>query len=947
MANLLYPPILFDSTPAFVGDSFKIFFELSPFNSIDDINKSAIQVTVIKQSTNTSILKATSGIKMANLNIDNESGKYYITVNSNDLRNSFEQNQLYKVQMRFTSKDLQYNSDTETGASWFYANRGYFSQWSKVCLIKNISKPTLYIDGLTNDVQKTTFNTSMFSISGYLSFDNKDDKEYLKSYHIKIYPTETPSDMIINTEEIYTDINNPNSFYYQVNEELSNSIDYTMQFTYTTNNSYTQTKTYNFIIIEYGFDTIDASLTAIPDQENGRIIIQISPTTEEDYIGNFTIRRTSSKSNFHRWEDIKNYTFLESRPLELSFYDNTIESGVWYKYGIQKRNIFGDRGVIVQLQEPVMCIFQHILLSAKDKQLKIQFNPSLNEFKYNVTETQQNTIGSKYPYIKRNGANYFRSFPIGGLITALSDMTDWYDPHFINGNFDNTQNELKLFTSKEEIYSNSLSLYEDYNFNNRINEYNDFIYERNFRERVYDFLYQHNVKLFRSTTEGNILIKLMNIDFQPVETLGRRLYSFTATAIEVDEANIKNYDKYGIQTIGEYQTRVTHKEEVFGQIYKNFTSTTDIVNQISNKYKSHAIEGFENVVDSLKWIKIEIESEPYVIIEQNGRLKKGSPSEEQKENTSDAVYGYIANINGNEIIIYPRMERRVTFSPINIVEDEHGMVTSVNKDNFVKNTDIIYLGKFELKNNTAITSFKFKYDTTATITYVANLEETESSDNTIKNYYYFKKIGQIYGTIPLNQNLIRQIYNKYIQKYDDYYQQLLEVKSVEIEAPPGAICYIKDSKDTNLNKHIIENGFLRLKDDEASITGFYFYGIQLRQTSKTEYLRKNEYYLEGDTENYKKFADIENPKPNYVYTINMDGPYIQGTEEELNVLTVNPDSIEHMSDYYRLLLSLMENYRQQYIYYNNQWYPFNDGVVLCPIQGIVNYCCDVIKGEYR
>jgi hypothetical protein len=69
-------------------------------------------------------------------------------------------------------------------------------------------------------------------------------------------------------------------------------------------------------------------------------------------------------------------------------------------------------------------------------------------------------------------------------------MTDWYDPHFItNNDFDNTQNELKLFTSKEEVYSNSLSLYEDYNFNNRINEYNDSIYEREFREKVYDFLY--------------------------------------------------------------------------------------------------------------------------------------------------------------------------------------------------------------------------------------------------------------------------------------------------------------------------------------------------------------------------------------------------------------------------------------------------------------------------
>lgn len=943
--NLLYPPILFDSAPAFVGKSFTITFELSPFNSIDDINKNAVQVTVIKQSTNTSILKAVSGIKMANLNID-ESGKYYITITENDLlQNSFEKNQFYKVQIRLTSKDLFYNDKTEIGASWFYANRGYFSQWSKVCLIKNISKPTLYIDGLVDENQKTTFNTSMFSISGYLNFD-KDDKEYLKSYHIKIYPIEDSSNLIVDTGEIYTNINNPNNFYYQINEELLDSIDYIMQFTYITNNSYTETKKYNFIIIEYGFDKLNVSLTAFPDQENGRVIIQITPINEQDFIGNVTIRRTSSKSDFHKWEDLKNFTFLESRPLEFSFSDNTIESGIWYKYGIQKRNIFGDRGIITQLQEPVICIFQHIFLSTEERQLKIQFNPSLNEFKYNVNEIQQNTIGSKYPYIKRNGANYFRSFPIGGLITALSDMTDWYDPHFIiNNNFDNTQNELKLFTSKEEVYSSSLNLYENYNFNNRINEYNDSIYERKFREKVYDFLYQHNVKLFRSTTEGNILIKLMNIDFQPVEALGRRLYSFTATAIEIDEANIKNYDKYNIQSIGEYQTHLTHKEKVFGQIYKNFTNSMNIMNQINNKYKNSATKGFENIVTSLSWVKIEIESEPYIIIEQNGRLRKGQAEE---ENIPNAIYGYIANINGNEIIIYPQMERRVTFFPINIPTTKKEINKNINENNFIKNTDIIYLGKFELKNNVEITSFNFKYNTTATVTYIANLEEKISNNsNSVKNYYYSKKIGQIYGVIPLNQNLIRQIYNKYIQKYEDYYQQLLEVKSIEIEAPQGTVCYIKDSKDTDFNKHIIENGFLRLKDDDTSISKFYFQGIQLKETSKKEYLRKDQYYIENISESYKKIIDIKNPKPNHVYTIDAGEFYIDGTEEESNILTINPDSIEYVPNYYRLILNSIENSKQQYIYYNNKWYPFNNGIVLCPIQGIITYCCDVVKGEYR
>lgn len=940
---LLYPPILLDSAPAFIGNSFKIFFELSQFNSINDININAIQITVIKQSTNTSIIKTASGIKMASLQISNDE-QYYISINESDLRNPFEQNQFYKIQIRFTSKDLNYNPETQKniGTSWFYDNKGYFSQWSKVCLIKNISKPTLYINGFNDNVQKTTFNSSMFSISGHLNF-NQNEKEYLKSYQIKIYPIENPNNIVLNTDEIYTNINDPNTFYYEVEEELLNSLDYTMQFTYITNNGYTETKTYNFIIIEYGFDALDVTLAAFSDEENGRIIVKIIPTINKDFIGNLTIRRTSSKSNFHKWEDIKNYTFLEKRPLDFSFYDSTIESGVWYKYGIQKRNSFGDRGILIQLQEPVICIFQHIFISNGTRQLKIKFNPSLNQFKYNVNEIQQNTIGSKYPYIKRNGANYFRSFPIGGLISSLSDTTDWYDPHFIDGAFNLNQNELKLFTSKEEIYSESIDFYQNYNQNNQINEYNDYIYQRNFREKVYEFLYQHNVKLFRSTTEGNILIKLMNIDFQPIEALGRRLYSFTASAVEIDEANIKNYDKYNIQKIGKNQSQLIFKEEIFGQVSKTFKGSENILNQINNKYKNFTTQGFQSKISSLKHIKIEIESDPYVIIEQNGKLKKG---DNNKNTIGDAFYGHIININGNEIIVYPRIQRRVTFSPKN-----NYLSDNINEDDFTKNTDIIYLSIFEL-DNVSINLLNFKYDTTATITYIANSQEVESNKDTIKNYYYYKKIGQLYGTFLLNQNLIKKIYDKYFQKYNDYYQQLLQVKNIQIEVPPGTICYIKDSKDSNYNKHIIENGFLRLKDESTSILGLYFEGIQLKQTNNKKYLRKDEYYI--NPVEYNNIQEVKNPIHNYVYTINpANKTYIQGIQQQ-NSLIIDPDFIEYIQNsndsYYRLLLNLAsDDLIQDFIYYNNSWYPFdkNNGVIYYPIQGIVNYRCDIIKGEYR
>ena len=62
------------------------------------------------------------------------------------------------------------------------------------------------------------------------------------------------------------------------------------------------------------------------------------------------------------------------------------------------------------------------------------------------------------------------------------------------------EDEIKAFTSKDEIYGDTKKLYNEYNNDNNITQYNDYIYERKFREKVYDFLYKHDVKLCRSTT---------------------------------------------------------------------------------------------------------------------------------------------------------------------------------------------------------------------------------------------------------------------------------------------------------------------------------------------------------------------------------------------------------------------------------------------------------------
>ena len=684
-----------------------------------------------------------------------------------------------------------------------------------------------------------------------------------------------------------------------------------MALTYTTNNLYTETINYKFTVIQHGVDKLNADITATVDEENGRIKIDIISKDTKKFIGNLTIRRTSSESNFHKWEDVKTVTYMTGTELNYSWYDTTVQSGVWYRYCAQKRNAHGDRGAIIQINNPVMCLLDDIFLTRDDCQLKIKFNPTLSEFKYNVTESQQVTIGAKYPYIKRNGNNYFRTFPIGGLISSFIDTTDWYDPHFYNGEFHYDENEIKAFTSKADIYGESQELYDNYNNKKGITEYNDYIYEREFRKKVYDFLYKHNVKLFRSTTEGNILIKLMNIDFQPVETLGRRLYSFTATAVEVDDVTIANYNKYGIQITGNYEKYITYRHEVLGQISGTYQASDGNIlsNKIETKYKRSSNEGFINQVGSLRWLKLEIESDPYVIIESGGQLVKATTSSDIE--APDATVGHIVVINGAEMIVYPRMERRPTGQPGN------GSTA----------TEIVHLGIFELKeDNTSVTDLRFKYPTTVTIDYIARLEEVEDTSGLANRIYYYHKPGQLYGSFEPKDSLMQKIYNKYLLNYKKYYQRLLDVTGIQVEGQPGTVVYVKDSKDTDLNRHVLENGYLQLRDNEAIIEGLYFCGVHLTECTdplETEIvngLTDDDFELQDGV--YDSIDEIENPVNAGIYQIRAYGLKSGAFLQNNRVIVVNEDNTEHTEvtpdNYYTLPIE--DDEKLQFVYYYGCWY---------------------------
>ena len=134
----------------------------------------------------------------------------------------------------------------------------------------------------------------------------------------------------------------------------------------------------------------------------------------------------------------------------------------------------------------------------------IRFNPNLSSVKRNQAESVTQTLGGKYPVIRRNGDMDYYTFTLGGLISTLA-LKEQYE-----------------------------------------NEEKRTLEERKFRKQFIDALCDGHVKLFKAGPEGMMLVRITNVTLNPESKLGRDIYSFSATVTEVADATIDNLRKFNI-----------------------------------------------------------------------------------------------------------------------------------------------------------------------------------------------------------------------------------------------------------------------------------------------------------------------------------------------------------------------------------------------------------------
>lgn len=260
-----------------------------------------------------------------------------------------------------------------------------------------------------------------------------------------------------------------------------------------------------------------------------------------DEVDTIMIRRTSNRKGFSQWEDLKKIEDLESvvdRLYNFTFSDKCVESGVIYSYGLQPISNEKRGSLYRGINENV--VYEDIFLVGENgKQLKIRFNPAVTNVRKNIRESKVETLGSKFPFITRNGNVGYKEFPFSGTITHFMDSTEEFAPRadlFIDEDLIGSVNHFDMTGYYEGVYRE-----------NDLNDYNNRILEREFRDRVVNFLQDGKPKLFKSPTEGCMVVRVMDVNLTPNQQLGRLIYSFNCNVVEVDEFNLSTMEKYNIQ----------------------------------------------------------------------------------------------------------------------------------------------------------------------------------------------------------------------------------------------------------------------------------------------------------------------------------------------------------------------------------------------------------------
>ena len=519
----LYPPHIEGKLPACTGNALLIPFIMN--KSVSESQVSGIVALIKTISTGRVIATLTQGTLV-------KSNKGYIASFDNEKENNQIYNltsgQYYKVQIAYRGK----NEDI-----------GYYSS---VGVFKRTTMPKISVPLLENNY----FNSYWFT--GVYSQEGMDETEKIYSYCFEL--TDSDGNLISTSGEcIHNSENDVTTKYsedtWKLDTELQKDALYYLTYKVTTINGLECTSPKYITMSQDSVNiNLNIKLQSKLDVENGCIELSLLPGDNGDsaiITGSFVLVRSSSKNNFQSWDEVYRFSYLNmpiTKKKHRKIWDDcTVEQGEEYLYAIQaynSRNLFSNR--LSAFNGKVKVDFVDAFLYDGKYQLKIQFNPKVSSFKNNILESKVDTIGGQYPFIFRNGYTHYKEFSISGLISLLSDMDGKFSD-VITANPEDNRRYTPAYVAKINNLRTNISADNIYN-------------ERQFKLKVLEWLNNGEPKVFRSPTEGNYIVRIMNVSLSPLDQLSRMLHTFQCTAYEIADWNFQNLHNFNLIQSSEEST---------------------------------------------------------------------------------------------------------------------------------------------------------------------------------------------------------------------------------------------------------------------------------------------------------------------------------------------------------------------------------------------------------
>lgn len=300
---------------------------------------------------------------------------------------------------------------------------GYYST---VGILKYTTKPDVFIEGMRTSLN----NGHIYDYTGVYSQFGRDASE--KAYSYRFLVSDIDNNIIEDSGWLIHNNSKDMNHYestdkFSFNNDMIEGEKYKISYSVRTNNNLEiSSPDYKIIAkktvqsnlnktkinVDLNYDNAYINITFEGEKDNYGYEIPVS--------GYYVLSRASEDTNYTQWDEINRFTLAGQRPSKKSFQDFTIEQGKNYKYSIQQYNnkgLFSER----VYSNVIHSDFEDIFLFDGTKQLKIKYNPKVSSFKIDRLEAKQDTLGSKYPFIFRNGNVEYKEFPISGLISYHSD----------------------------------------------------------------------------------------------------------------------------------------------------------------------------------------------------------------------------------------------------------------------------------------------------------------------------------------------------------------------------------------------------------------------------------------------------------------------------------------------------------------------------------------------